>query len=569
MSSSAYGRTLGTQNHAKTVLAYTASHDGKLRVAGVIGPHSSAYVNKFIIVHVSSSVGGWSVEDFVYAGNTKYTDMARHDVIAYHQNRNEFYISQFLSSDAGRDEYTYIQIISSASSGVYYTPGTVELSSRGGFINSTQNNHGFLANQNTSTGNVFQDINNSTETRSKKTDRLCLRELGLSNNLGAEWNNLEEWQVNHGFGAKLRIDDDGRVFVPVYGEKLIYGTENEAGDRKSAYNKVFILNNSIQSSLHPDYDPLSSSTGWYIEDTLIDYDYTAGGVLSDKDHHWYADQNTGFVDEFGATRRKYLYSGFGTTIAVPQFQERTRYLFVGAPLSFSDNHDTLLKHASLDHEPRGCGYLYKSSSHGPSGPGSAGGWSLAQKFENPTNFLSGSPDRSNFHVDDALQYEESAQFTSIATPNRPTYGGFAAPGSGQNYWISRASGGDNGFGMVSHGFSGSVLAVGNPARLNDQNGRAGRHYPFENVKVTTQVGEDYATTGLLQLVESGSGGGQIIIYDGNAQYETTTTRETTRTVNIVDGPVPTRVGNVKGAFNVRGQEGGSGSYRVSIGDKKK
>jgi hypothetical protein len=544
-SPSASGNSLGNRYIAKNLLAYTASYDGKLRLATLIGPHASSYKNKYIIIHASSSVGGWAVEDFVYAGKIYYTDTTQNNSFVYNQKRNEFYVSNPISSNESDRNLNHIAIIASASTGVYYTPGTTDLSNRGGFLNSTQGGVGLAV----TSFHIESDITNSTELKSKKTDRLTLKELGLSNNLGSDWGHKEEWFYSSHFGDRMVMDDDGRLFVATYGYKQYLYATGSGTLRRSGYNKVYILNN---NTADVDYNPHTSSAGWYIEDTIIDHDYTSGGKLSDKDETWYDEQRTGLS---GPTRRKYYYGAYGASIAVPQFQEQTPYLFVGAPNTMSKNTDHLMGFRARQEEPRGCGYLYKS--------GSINGWTLEQKFENPTNFLSSSTTSPDDYSrrDDALQFENGRAFTGV-NDSQKRLDNIDGTDS-KDLWYEQF---DNGFGNVAHGFSGSVLAVGTPTVTLKGGSEDVSWYPFQTLKLTEGMGDDYSSSALTTLAVTGGAGGSIIIYDGNAEYtaETVTTRE----VSVKDGPVPGRVGNIRGPFNIRGQSA-EGSYRVSIGDKKK
>ena len=387
---------------------------------------------------------------------------------------------------------------------------------------------------------------------------------------GNYWSNTEAMWVRD-FGRMIRIDSYGRLYTVGVGEKKIPGTGNVSagnpeGHTLSLRDRVYILNSaSIENHK-------TGSCGWYVEEVIYDPDYDVGGPLHGLNDFTYAsrsaDRDAGNNDE------RYYYSGFGGQIAVNQFAEDyTTQLFIASPQRVSDE-ITNIRRGDIDSdywwaEPAGVGYLYQSKSDHFD-------WRLEQIFENPVaKFLS--------RPEEDITYLMNRYRSSFPQLGWRHFGGMHQPGSGpgevfrairdedetskrdpgsQYAWYTTLR-----YPNLRHAFSGSVLALSWVDRSRPQDG-----HPFERGYDSTGHSQQVYPRSLDSFEEFNTHltgawpHGAIVVYDGNAEY--ITTRETTRTVNIVDGPVPTRVGNVRGAFNIRGQEG-TGSYRVSIGDKKK
>lgn len=531
-------------------ILFQANHDQKIRLAWMLTGHQSTELaNRTWMVVCQSGSTGWFVEDLTYIGYSGYVAVEDNGTLQYEQNRNEFYYSGIFGEGTTSHKFVgTIMVISSASSGVYYEPGEDEieenLSARGGYksVSAWGTN-----------SQVYNDIVNGTELYSSGYDMINLKALGLTDSL-SEYDNKEEWELNELFGKKFTFDSSGRMFVATRGRRKVLNTDNADGLLRSYRNKVYVLNS---SSVNPSN---ASPSGWYIEQIIDDPDYASGGLLEGKDDYWFddAEGTGGYVNSVG----QYFYGNFGASLGAPMFMETASgeplcYLFVGAPTTaLAKNKDIPYSYSDPVDEPRGAGYLYKSAS--------VGGWTLAQKFENPTNFLSSSANdpRSAFHRELIRQHINSLGFTGIAYILKSTTSGWLDADSsfvwrnGVAYQLGRTG--------HTHAFSGSVLAVATP--MGSELATFTGWYPFERTKMMDET--DTNSSNLATRLETGSGGGSIVFYDGNAEYQTTITRNVTRTVDIVDGPVPTRVGNTKGAFNIRGQDGNN-SYRVSIGDKKK
>ena len=401
----------------------------------------------------------------------------------------------------------------------------------------------------------------------------------------AFWNRSEAPFIQN-FGKLMKTDSYGRLYVLGAGKKEIPGTDgvhdgNPDGWNLSLQNRVYVLNKDVNN-------PKAGSSGWYVEHVFFDPDYQDGGPLAGEDgYYWDKMKDAAFYDW---SKSKYFYGGFGANIAVNEFaEEGTTNVFISAPRRVSDeitgityddlqanmpfrSGSTTSRLSVYDYywaEPAGAGYLYQSTS--------VGGWELAQRFDNPVKkFLSrldkpyeqtksGFPQMKWKSFGGDVNDYRNSQFLGI---NNSPFSKYSVvmdedwSGFGLTYWSE------------THAFSGSVLALSWLDEFRTQNGT--HSWPFDrtlaNYPNSFGTAFGYSTSDYDSMVAYNSGSyaaaGSIVIYDGNAEYNTITTRNVTRTVNIVDGPVPARVGNAQGVFNIRGQDANS-PYRVSIGDKKK